>query len=111
MGLFATGTSCLALVCVIGRRRVPAPPERIRARIPEMLARRGCAPTTKRNRLEKTSDLDGSAHLAARDAARRSAGAVERALAPRAVAATGVPLGPRARRCRRRVLGDRGRPA
>src|SRR6185312_17441850 len=25
----ATGTSCLALVCVIGRRRVPLPPERI----------------------------------------------------------------------------------
>ena len=29
MGLFATGTSCLALVWVIGRRRVPAPPERM----------------------------------------------------------------------------------
>src|SRR5204862_1979324 len=28
-GLFATGTSCLALVCVIGRSRVPRPPERI----------------------------------------------------------------------------------
>src|ERR1700730_10544701 len=28
-GLLATGTSCLALVCVIGRRRVPRPPERI----------------------------------------------------------------------------------
>jgi hypothetical protein len=27
--LFATGTSCLAEVWVIGRRRVPAPPERI----------------------------------------------------------------------------------
>src|SRR5215212_3132424 len=30
MGLLATGTSCLALVWVIGRRRVPAPPERMR---------------------------------------------------------------------------------
>jgi hypothetical protein len=29
-GLLATGTSCLALVYVIGRRRVPRPPERIR---------------------------------------------------------------------------------
>src|SRR3954464_5499164 len=29
-GLLATGTSCLALVWVIGRRRVPLPPERIR---------------------------------------------------------------------------------
>src|SRR5215218_10566777 len=29
-GLLATGTSCLALVCVIGRRRVPRPPERMR---------------------------------------------------------------------------------
>jgi hypothetical protein len=29
MGLFAIGTSCLALVCVIGRSRVPAPPARI----------------------------------------------------------------------------------
>src|SRR4051812_38875560 len=28
-GLFATGTNCLAEVCVIGRRRVPAPPERM----------------------------------------------------------------------------------
>ena len=30
IGLFAIGTSCLALVCVIGRRRVPAPPARIK---------------------------------------------------------------------------------
>src|SRR5437762_836388 len=30
MGLLATGTSCFALVWVIGRSRVPAPPERIR---------------------------------------------------------------------------------
>src|SRR5690242_35518 len=29
MGLFATGTSCLALVWVIGRSRVPAPPARV----------------------------------------------------------------------------------
>src|SRR5437870_13450870 len=31
MGLFATGTSCLALVWVIGRSRVPAPPARMSA--------------------------------------------------------------------------------
>src|SRR5687768_3243031 len=31
MGLLATGTSCLALVWVMGRRRVPAPPARISA--------------------------------------------------------------------------------
>ena len=31
MGLLATGTSCLALVWVIGRSRVPAPPARISA--------------------------------------------------------------------------------
>src|SRR5437870_12070888 len=31
MGLFATGTSCLALVWVIGRNRVPAPPARMSA--------------------------------------------------------------------------------
>src|SRR5687768_6870096 len=30
MGLLATGTSCLALVWVIGRSRVPAPPARMR---------------------------------------------------------------------------------
>ena len=30
MGLFATGTSCLALVWVMGRSRVPAPPDVIR---------------------------------------------------------------------------------
>jgi hypothetical protein len=30
IGLLAIGTSCFALVCVIGRRRVPAPPARIR---------------------------------------------------------------------------------
>src|SRR3954447_11364176 len=30
MGLLATGTSCLALVWVMGRRRVPAPPLRMR---------------------------------------------------------------------------------
>lgn len=29
-GLFATGTSCFADVCVIGRSRVPAPPDRIK---------------------------------------------------------------------------------
>src|SRR5215213_5863905 len=31
MGLLATGTSCLALVCVMGRSRVPAPPQGTRA--------------------------------------------------------------------------------
>ncbi len=31
-GLFATGTSCFAAVCVIGARRVPAPPARINPR-------------------------------------------------------------------------------
>src|SRR5262249_12111708 len=31
MGLLATGTSCLALVCVMGRRRVPLPPARTSA--------------------------------------------------------------------------------
>src|SRR4030095_14308750 len=31
MGLLATGTSCLALVCVMGRRRVPRPPARMSA--------------------------------------------------------------------------------
>src|SRR3954454_3571770 len=31
MGLLATGTNCLALVCVMGRNRVPAPPARINA--------------------------------------------------------------------------------
>src|SRR5690606_34998718 len=30
IGLFAMGTSCLALVCVIGLRRLPVPPARIR---------------------------------------------------------------------------------
>ena len=29
MGLFAIGTSCLAEVWVIGRRRVPAPPDKM----------------------------------------------------------------------------------
>ena len=44
--MFATGTSCLALVWVIGRRRVPLPPERTspfsagvtRARVPPACA-------------------------------------------------------------------------
>jgi hypothetical protein len=31
MGQLATGTSCLALVCVISRSRVPVPPLRISA--------------------------------------------------------------------------------
>src|SRR5712671_5376519 len=31
MGLFATGTSCFALVWVMGRRRVPLPPLRMSA--------------------------------------------------------------------------------
>src|SRR3954447_12791687 len=39
-GRLATGTSCLALVWVIGRRRVPRPPERIRPFRRSMGARR-----------------------------------------------------------------------
>src|SRR3954447_24779550 len=37
MGLFAIGTSCFALVCVIGRSRVPAPPARIKPFIRDKL--------------------------------------------------------------------------
>src|SRR5579859_1239536 len=39
MGLLATGTSCLALVWVIGRSRVPAPPARISAFTPPSRSR------------------------------------------------------------------------
>ena len=57
IGLLAMGTSCLALVCVIGRRRVPAPPARmspfIRLCVYHALAgvrgrRTGCRSTTNR---------------------------------------------------------------
>src|SRR6478752_4763039 len=39
MGLFAMGTSCLALVWVIGRSRVPEPPERMRPFTAAILSR------------------------------------------------------------------------